>query len=68
MLYCMINNKKSLSEATELAQLSTKLLNVSEFTNIDEATKALVSATQAYKDVDPSSLVDRLNFVGGYCL
>ena len=64
MLYCMINNKKSLSEATELAQLSTKLLNVSEFTNIDEATKALVSATQAYDQVKPEDIVNRLNFVG----
>ena len=55
---------KSMEEASELAQLSTKLLNVSEFDNINEATNALVSATQAYKDVDANLLIDKLNLVG----
>ena len=55
---------RSMSDAKELASLSTKLLNVSEFTDINSATQALVSATQAYKDVAPEDIVNKLNLVG----
>ena len=53
-----------MEEAVEMAQLSTKLLNVSEFENIGQATEALVSATQAYKEVKPDDIVNKLNLVG----
>lgn len=55
---------KSLPEASQMAALSTKLLNVSEFTDINDATQALVSSTQAYTDVAASDIVDKLNLIG----
>lgn len=54
----------SLENAAKMSQLAIKLLNVSEFNNVSEATQALVSATQAYKDIDPESMVNKLNLVG----
>ena len=41
-----------------------KLVNVSEFTSIDEATTALVSMTQAYDDISFDDIIDKLNAVG----
>jgi len=55
---------KNLPEAANMAEISTKLLNVSEFTDIKDATDALVSATQAYTDVTASDIVDKLNLIG----
>jgi len=55
---------RSFDNAKEMASLSTKLLNVSEFENISEATDALVSATQAYTEVQAPAIVDKLNLIG----
>lgn len=55
---------KNLPQASEMAELSTKLLNVSEFTDIKDATDALVSSTQAYTEVQASDIVDKLNLIG----
>lgn len=55
---------RSFEESKSLASLSTKLLNVSEFENIADATKSLVSATQAYDEIDPNAIVDKLNLIG----
>lgn len=55
---------ESLQEAQESAQTSNVLLNVSEFENIDEATKSLTSVSQAYKDLDKTDIVDKLNNIG----
>ncbi len=55
---------KELPEAKQMAALSTKLLNVSEFTDIKDATDALVSATQAYQEVTANDIVDKLNIIG----
>ena len=55
---------KSFEEASEAAQASVKLLNVSEFTNIDDATTSLVSMRQAFKDLSYEDFIDKLNGVG----
>ena len=55
---------ESMSDAAESAKISNVLLNVSEFDNIDEATKSLVSMSQAYKDLDKIDIVDKLNNIG----
>jgi len=55
---------KSLEESQEAAKASNWLLNVSEFTNIDDATKSLVSITQAFDDLSYESAIDKLNGVG----
>lgn len=55
---------KSFTEAQEAAQASVKLLNVSEFTNIDDATTALVSMRQAFSDLTYEDFIDKLNGVG----
>ena len=55
---------KSLEESQEAAKASNWLLNVSEFTNIDDATKSLVSMTQAFDDLSYESAIDKLNGVG----
>ena len=39
-------------------------MNVSEFENINDATEAMVSATQAYTDVASEDIIDKLNHVG----
>ena len=39
-------------------------MNVSEFDNIDEASKSLVSIKQAYDDLDYTNILDKLNAVG----
>lgn len=55
---------KSFEESQEAAQASVKLLNVSEFTNIDDATTSLVSMKQAFKDLTYDDFIDKLNGVG----
>lgn len=55
---------EALDDAAESARVANVLLNVSEFDNIEDATKSLVSMGQAYKDLDKMSIVDKLNEVG----
>ena len=55
---------EAMSEASESAQVSNILLNVSEFENIDEATESLVAMSQAYKDLEKIEIVDVLNKIG----
>lgn len=55
---------ESLDEAAESAKTANVLLNVSEFDNIEDATKSLVSMGQAYKDLDKMTIVDKLNEIG----
>lgn len=55
---------ESLDEAAESAKTANILLNVSEFSNIEDATKSLVSMGQAYKNLDKLTIVDKLNEVG----
>lgn len=53
-----------LDKAAESAKTANVLLNVSEFDNIEDATKSLVAMGQAYKDLDKMTIVDKLNEVG----
>lgn len=59
-----------MEQAGELAATTAKLLNVSEFTSVDEATSALVSSLQAFttegQDVGQRAeeIVDILNHIG----
>ena len=55
---------ESLNEAANSAKTANILLNVSEFDNIEDATKSLVAMGQAYKDLDKMTIVDKLNEVG----
>lgn len=55
---------ESMDQAAKSAKDATILLNVSEFEGIDEATDALVSMSQAYKDLDKIDIIDVLNNVG----
>ena len=55
---------ESLEVAAESAKTANVLLNVSEFDNIEDATKSLVAMGQAYKDLDKMTIVDKLNEVG----
>lgn len=55
---------ESLDEAAKSAETANVLLNVSEFDNIEDATKSLVAMGQAYKDLDKMTIVDKLNEVG----
>lgn len=55
---------ESLDQAAESAKTANVLLNVSEFDNIEDATKSLVAMGQAYKDLDKMTIVDKLNEVG----
>ena len=41
-----------------------KLLNVSEFTNIEDATSALLSITQGFDNITYDEVIDKLNAVG----
>lgn len=50
--------------AQKSAEQSTLLMNVSEFENINDATDALVSMSQAYKEIEKSSIIDKLNNIG----
>ena len=55
---------KTFEEANEAAMASVKLVNVSEFTNIDDATSALLSIRQAFEDISYDDVLDKLNAVG----
>lgn len=55
---------ESLNEAKKSASTSNILLNVSEFDSISDATDSLVAMSQAYKDLDKLTIVDKLNEVG----
>lgn len=59
-----VTNKESMDEAKQSAVNANKLLNVSEFESIDDATSALISMKAAYKDLSEESIIDRLNEVG----
>lgn len=60
----------SLEDAGQLAATTAKLLNVSEFASVDEATSALVSALQAFSEdgkaagIRAEEIVDILNNIG----
>ena len=60
----------NMEQAGELAVTTSKLLNVSEFTSVDEATSALISSLQAFtengEDVGQKAekIVDILNHIG----
>ena len=55
---------ESIEEAKESAKDASILLNVSEFSSIDEATESLVSMSQAYSDMDKMDIIDKLNNIG----
>lgn len=55
---------ESFSDAKQSSVNANKLLNVSEFDNIDDATSALISMKAAYSEVAESDLVDKVNQVG----
>ena len=55
---------ETMDQASKSAVAATTLLNVSEFDNINEATEALVSMSQAYKDLDKTEIIDVLNNIG----
>ena len=55
---------ESLNEAKKSASTSNILFNVSEFDNISDATDSLVAMSQAYKDLDKLTIVDKLNEIG----
>lgn len=55
---------ESFEEAKKSAQSANILLNVSEFENIDDATKSLISISQAYKELDKTEINDILNNIG----
>ena len=54
----------SLEQAKESAKDANVLLNVSEYDNIEEATQALVSMSQAYKELDKMDIINVLNKIG----
>ena len=55
---------EAMDDAAESARTANILFNVSEFDNIEDATSALISMQQAYKDLDKITTVDKLNEVG----
>lgn len=55
---------ETFSDAKESAANANKLLNVSEFDNIEDATSTLISMKSAFKEVAESDLVDKVNQVG----
>lgn len=55
---------ESLEKAAASAKTTNKLLNVSEFTDVNEATEAMVSMSQAYDTLSKDDIVDKLNNVG----
>ena len=54
----------SLKEAQKHAVDANTLLRVSEFDNIENATSALISMNQAWKDIDTAHINDVLNILG----
>lgn len=57
---------KNFDQAQEAAVASSWLMNVSELDTIDSASTALVSITQAYKDLSFEEILDKLNNVGDH--
>ena len=55
---------ESMDEAAESAKTANILLNVSEFESIDEATKSLVSMSQAYQELEKIDIVNKINNIG----
>lgn len=55
---------ESLEDAKESAKDATILMNVSEFDNIDDATKSLVAMSQAYNEFSKIEIIDKLNNIG----
>lgn len=55
---------ESLDEAAQSALDANTLFKVSEFDSIEEATEALISMSQAYKELEKSEINDILNYVG----
>ena len=55
---------ESMAESKESAKNANKLLTISEFDNIDDATSALVSMKAAYKDLTEDQIIDKINAVG----
>lgn len=55
---------QSMEEAKQSSINANRLMNVSEFDNIDDATSALISMKAAYKDLSEESIIDRLNNIG----
>ena len=59
---------ETFENAKESAKVSNILLNVSEFSSIDEATTALTSISAAYEDIktgiDKMDIIDKLNAIG----
>ena len=55
---------ESLEKAAASAKTTNKLLNVSEFTDVNEATEAMVSMSQVYDTLSKDDIVDKLNNVG----
>lgn len=55
---------ESFDEAKESAKAANVLLNVSEFSSIDEATESLIAMSSAYKDLDKMDIDDKLNNIG----
>ena len=55
---------EAMDDAAESARTANILFNVSEFDNIEDATSALISMQQAYKDLDKITIVDKLNEIG----
>lgn len=55
---------QSMEEAKQSSVNANRLMNVSEFDNIDDATSALISMKAAYKDLSEESIIDKLNNIG----
>lgn len=55
---------ESLESAAELAKDTNILMNVSEFTDINEATESMIAMKQAYQELTSKEIVDSLNYIG----
>lgn len=55
---------ENFNEAKQSAVNANKLLTISEFNNIDDATSALVSMKAAYSDLSEDQIIDKINAVG----
>ena len=55
---------ESFEQAKQSAQDANALFKVSEYDSINEATDALISMSQAYKELEKSEITDILNYVG----
>lgn len=55
---------QSLEEAKDSARSANILMNVSEFSSIDQATESLIAMKAAYQDLGNMDIIDKLNKVG----